>query len=554
MAMADVGNVRHVDRCCDRPGWARPRVRDDGSSLIEQVIAMTVIAAVLLGLLASLGATARSLTTGRQRTVAVSLAKQAIERLQGASYTDVAMNLASTGLESDPLVSGTSPNLMFEGERMVAGSAAQYVTTVTEAGTTFTLRTFVTAVAPATGTAYRRATVLIGWGSTTTGGTPERSMRFSSLIFPLDYTSYPSSSSTAEATGGSVLITGTLAGDVFEELRLALPGTRATTDSSTLRTARSTAAGATSVVDIVSGAVTSSTCLNYGDTTKRQCPRETADSVADNDGGTNNDGLDSVVSKPFSAASSTTLGGTTAVTPAGTMTSRATVGACGACGFGDSDDLPWSEASLVTTSSTALTFQVDAALGGTLWELDSGWSPSAMADDDVDGGGVVHATAQLAAPAAKVFDLLPGQAPTGFEGAVRLSGFVASASVASGHTTSPPSAPSAVAQVQLWDVDGYRTVDVTPGSSADHTASATLVVGNRTVAFTSLVQSHPNTTSTATSTTNTALRTGGVAEHTSLLLVTVAVTVTTGATVENFTIVFDYGKVSALTTWLIDPA
>jgi hypothetical protein len=518
------------------------------------VIAMTVIAAVLLGLLASLGATARSLTTGRQRTVAVSLAKQAIERLQGASYTDVAMNLASTGLASDPLVSGTSPNLMFESERMVAGSASQYLTTVAEAGTTFTLRIFVTAVTPATGTAYRRATLLIGWGATTTGGASERSMRFSSLIFPLDYTSYPSSSSAAEATGGSVIVTGTLAGDVFEELRLALPGTRATTDSSTLRTARSTAAGATSVVDIVSGDVTSATCLNYGDDTKRQCPRETADSVADNDGGTNNDGLDSVVSKPFSSASSATPGGTTMVTPAGTMTSRAIVGACGACGFADADDLPWSEASLVTTSSTALTFQVDAALSGTLWELESGWSPSAMADDDVDGGGVVSATAQLAAPAAKVFDLWPGQAPTEFEGAVRLSGFVASASVASGHTTSPPSATSGVAQVQLWDVDGYRTVDVTPGSSADHTASATFVVGSRTVAFTSLVQSQPNTTSTTAGTTNNiALRTGGVAEHTSLLLVTVAVTVTTGAAIEHFTIVFDYGRVSARATWLVEP-
>ena len=63
---------------------------DDGFSLIEQIIAMVVIVIVLLGLLGTLGAAAKGVVTGRQRTIAVSLAKQAIENLQGAKYSDVA--------------------------------------------------------------------------------------------------------------------------------------------------------------------------------------------------------------------------------------------------------------------------------------------------------------------------------------------------------------------------------------------------------------------------------------------------------------------------------
>ena len=71
--------------------------RDAGFSLIEQVIAMLVIVTVLLGLLSTLGATAKGVVTGRQRTIAVSLSKQVIEKLQGAAYSDVAIEPGDTG-------------------------------------------------------------------------------------------------------------------------------------------------------------------------------------------------------------------------------------------------------------------------------------------------------------------------------------------------------------------------------------------------------------------------------------------------------------------------
>jgi type II secretory pathway pseudopilin PulG len=159
----------------------RSKRADAGFSLIEQIIAMVVIVGVLLGLLSTLGATARGVTTGRQRTIAVSLSKQVIEKLQGAAYSDVAMNQAT--LTADALVLGVTPNLRFDGELLVLGgpTAAPYRTLTTAVGTTFSLRTFVTGVAAA-GAGYRRTTVIVDWPSVS----PTHTLRLSSLVFPLD--------------------------------------------------------------------------------------------------------------------------------------------------------------------------------------------------------------------------------------------------------------------------------------------------------------------------------------------------------------------------------
>ena len=114
---------------------------------------MTVIVGALRGLLSTLGATALGVTTSRQRTIGVSLAKQAIETLQGSAYSSVAMSL--TGLDTDPLVFGIAPNLTFESEPIVLGGTSPHRTTIAAVGTTFVLRTFVTAVGSG-GAGYRR--------------------------------------------------------------------------------------------------------------------------------------------------------------------------------------------------------------------------------------------------------------------------------------------------------------------------------------------------------------------------------------------------------------
>ncbi len=478
---------------------------------------MTVIVGALLGLLSTLGATAQGVTTSRQRTIGVSLAKQAIENLQGAAYSSVAMSL--TGLDTDPLVYGIAPNLTFESEPIVLGGTSPHRTTITAVGTTFALRTFVTAVGTG-GAGYRRVTVIIEWPSVS----PSHTMRFSSLVFPLDYTSYPASSGEAEAMGGLITVIGTLGGDTFENVQVSLPGTRVDTNASTLRTSIAVAASSTSHVDLLTGPVASDTCSGAGSDIG-ECPHQTLQSVADNDSTSLTGSWVAGVAEAFFGASLATPGGATVVTPSGTMTSRASTDACGICGFGDNDGLPWADASVETTSGTSAGFASNhgaGALEGSLWNLDGAWKPNASIDHDPTGNGTVTASAQLVAPAMRVFDV--EGAPGTFDGAVKVGAFSAKASAVSGDTLVAPDVTTGTStmQLQLWDGAAYRLVDIMPGTELDTTATATFTVGDHVVTLNSRVQAQPSTFSTA----GTAPRSDAAAQHPSILVITVQVIVT----------------------------
>lgn len=478
---------------------------------------MTVIVGALLGLLSTLGATAQGVTTSRQRTIGVSLAKQAIENMQGAAYSSVAMSV--TDLATDPLVFGIAPNLTFESEPIVLGGTSPHRTTITAVGTTFALRTFVTAVG-AGGAGYRRVTVIIEWPSVS----PSHTMRFSSLVFPLDYTSYPASSGEAEAMGGLITVNGTLGGDTFEDVQVSLPGARVDTNASTLRTSIAAAASSTSHVDLLTGPVTSATCSGAG-SDSGECPHQTLQSVADNDSTSLTGSWVAGVGEAFFAAGLATPGGATVVTPSGTMTSRASTDACGTCSFGDNDGLPWADASVATTTVTSADFASDhgvGALAGSLWKLDSAWSPNAAIDHDPTGNGTVTASAQLVAPALRVFDV--EGAPSAFDGAVKVGAFSAKASAVSGYTLVAPDVTTGTStmQLQLWDGAAYRPVDIMPGTELDTTATATFTVGDHVVTLTSRVQAQPSTFSTA----GTAPRRDAAAQHPSILVITVQVIIT----------------------------
>lgn len=568
-----MADTRGVQRRRVNPRWAD--ARDAGFGLIEQIIAMTVIVGALLGLLSTLGATAQGITTARQRTIAVSLAKQVIESLEGAAYTSVAMNIAS--LAGEPLVVGTTPNQTFEGEYIVPGGSTPYRTNPVSVGTTFSIRTFVTAV-PAGGSGYRRITVLVDWPSTA----PRHNMRFSSLVFPLSYASYPASSGGAEATGGLITVTGNLGSDAFDDVHVVLPGARVDTNASTLRTSIGAAAGGTSYVGITTGPVIPSMTCNGAGTAVGECPRQTLESIADNDSTSTTTNWVAGVGRPFVGGSVTTPGGATMVTPAGTMTSRASTDVCGPCGFGDGDNVPWAYSTVATTTGATAGFASNHGVGmlnGSLWTLGSAWSATATIDHDTSGGGIVTATAQLTAPALKVLQLTG--APSGFDGAIKVSAFTVGASVVSGYTLLAPDVTTGTTtrQVQLWDGAGYRTVTVVAGVSVDERASATFTIGDHVIAFNSRVQSQPSTLST----TGTSPRRDAAAQHPSMLLVTVEVTITSATLVDppvtpttstevatttmvpsttttalppvprvtdSFTIVVDYGRVSAHDTWL----
>ena len=529
---------------------ARPPGRDErGFTLMENVMAMTLLFGVLLALLGALGSAANGITNGRQRTVATSLGKQAIEALQGSSYADVAMNLSSSGLSTDPRITGTGATRTFEGELLVGGGSVPYSTTSVMSGITYVLRTYVTEVTPAAGSSYRRITTFVEWTPSTSGSYHQ--LRFSSLVYPLDYRSYPAASALAEVAGGSVSITGSVGGDTIEELYVSLPSARSTTAASTLRTAHGTAAGVGGVLRLTHGPLSVTGCTAPGPGSAAvECPIPSFDAVADNDVSSTMGSAASGTGIAYAAADIGTPAGLNLLLPGGSSSTRASVDLSAACGFGDGDGVPWADAATASTDGQ-LRFALATEAGpvtGELFELNGTWTATSSLDHDTTSGGVVGGSASLSTPELTLltFDAVPGFS------AVRVPSFVAAATAQAGHTAASPAASRDTITVQLWDdtavPPGYRDVSISPTTSVDEIAVSTVVVGADTVTMTSRVLSQPATTSVS----GAGLLTAATGQHSPMLLVTVDVVIV-GPNASSFTITFDYGSVTAHTGWLEAP-
>ena len=68
-----------------------PRPSEDGMTLVELIVAITLLAMLMLGLGASLGAGLRLIRTDRQRVVAANLATQQMERLRSMPFSSIAL-------------------------------------------------------------------------------------------------------------------------------------------------------------------------------------------------------------------------------------------------------------------------------------------------------------------------------------------------------------------------------------------------------------------------------------------------------------------------------
>ena len=101
-----VRRARQTRRADARPDPAEaPRSREAGMSLIELVVAMTLLAVVMVGLSSSIGVAYRVVALGRQRQVAEATANKRLEELRDVDYAQMAMNEAPVR-SSDP----TSPD------------------------------------------------------------------------------------------------------------------------------------------------------------------------------------------------------------------------------------------------------------------------------------------------------------------------------------------------------------------------------------------------------------------------------------------------------------
>ncbi|MFM7616179.1 MAG: prepilin-type N-terminal cleavage/methylation domain-containing protein [Actinomycetes bacterium] len=90
-----VRRARQVRRTVARPdAGTGPRAGEAGMSLIELVVAMTLLAVVMVGLSSSIGVAYRVVALGRQRQVAEATANKRLEELRDVDYAQMAMNEA----------------------------------------------------------------------------------------------------------------------------------------------------------------------------------------------------------------------------------------------------------------------------------------------------------------------------------------------------------------------------------------------------------------------------------------------------------------------------
>ena len=207
----------------------RRRLSDEGGfSILECTIALALVFVVLIGLLGALTAGARGLVTGRQRSAALALANEIMENARGRSYAEVGHDLDSDPtLATDPLVTGTAPNLTYTGvspaeplaaSSIDAGASAGSVSnplypfsphrfTTQREATTYSASVYVTTVTPASGDPYKRLSVKVDWNPAQYA-TVARSVMLSSFLFNAMAPPDPRLTGSGEAAAGSLQISG----------------------------------------------------------------------------------------------------------------------------------------------------------------------------------------------------------------------------------------------------------------------------------------------------------------------------------------------------------
>lgn len=545
-----------------------PHRGEAGFSLIESVIALAVIFVVLVGLLSAFTAGAKGVITGRQRSAALALANELMEKARGRGYGEVGHDLDSDPtLATDPLIvlsgtpltrhyTGVSPPEPLAASTMDAGANGGATTnplfpfsphrwTAVRDATTFTTTVYVTRVTPATGDPYKRMSVLVTW-TPSQYATAAQSVELSTFIYNLQPPPDPRLIGEAEADAGSFVVTGTITGTGFSGLRLTLPYASGAVDSGFIRTAKGFSQSARSEVTVTSGtpSVTGTGCA--AGTLRADCPGIKAETGADNDTGTAPPDRDH--SGPLSTlGGSITLGSALSAILGGGTTESVATGRSESSTPDDNDALPFQWARATGPGATTVGFKAGPA-DGVLMSSPAGCAANcavATVDrDDVSGSARLASTATTTYPAV---DLATFPSVSGYFGMVRIAPATVTATAHSGPgATSPATSGSGSVAVQLYNPGApgsYDTVTITPGTGfSTTTPTRVITVGGATVTMTASVRANP---AVASSTTLSGALTQAKSSLTSWLSVTITLVVEFGSKVADLTLDLDYGGVSA---------
>lgn len=550
-----------------------------GFTIVESLIALGLVFGVMVGLLATLNTGVRGIVTGRQRSVAVSIANEVMETARGRSHADVGHDLDSDPtLATDTAIQGTVPDLLYTdlgpgpdeplvGSAVDAGAEAGETsnplfpfsphrwTSVREA-TTYTTSVYVTRVLPASGDPYRRLTVVVTWDrSLDAPSAIPASVRLSSYLFDAIQPPDPLFVGLAEADAGTVTVTGTLSGIDLSDARLWLPSVHGEIDSRFVRRATGFAGTARSHINLGSGTVSGCTVSNGGLTA--ECPGVKAETGSDNDAATAPPDHDAAGPTSNSGGSLAAGGKLTSSLGTGTARSLSTARSCWLChgtGVDDDDLLPYQWGQATGPADLSMPFSAGPAVGSLLTSTTtcSTCSTVSLDRDDVSGAPRLLTTAAVSHPALDLVTL-DGSLP---DGMVRVGATSVTTSATSGPGALAPSFTGDAVTVQLYDttvLPEYRTVSITPGTPSETTSHAEMDVNGALVVMDATVRSGPAVT---LSTSNTeGARTEAQASLSNWLSVEVHLVVTddTG-TLADLTVSLDYGRVTTRATYQPAPA
>ncbi|MGH8973702.1 MAG: hypothetical protein ACRD0C_10925 [Acidimicrobiia bacterium] len=545
------------------------------------MIALGLVFGVLIGLLTALSTGVRGVVTGRQRSVAISIANEVMETARSRSYAEVGHDLDSDPtLASDPAIQGSVPNLVYTdvspgpdeqlaGSIVDAGAAAGSATnplfpfsphrwqTVRES-TTYTASVYVTLVTPSSGDPYRRLTVSVTWQrSPDATAATLGEVRLSSYLFNAIQPPDPLFAGLAEADAGTVTVTGTLSGIDLSDARLWFPFSHGEVDSRFVRRVTGFAGTTRAFMNLGSGSASGCTVSNGGLTA--ECTATKAETGSDNDAATapaDHNTAGPTIDPGGSLGAGDKL---TFALGAGGARSLSTARSCWSCygtGTDDDDRLPYQWGQATGPDSLSLGFTAGPVAGSLLTSAAACVTCSTVTldRDDVSGATRLLSTAAVAHPP---IDLVPlDGAPAGYAGMVRFGATNVGTTATSGPGALAPSFTASPVSVQIYGTTtptpGYQALTITPGTPSETTSHADMLVSGAQVVMDATVRSGPAVT---LSTLSGGALTEAQASLSNWLSVDIHLVVTDATgTLADLTVSLDYGRVTTRATYQPAPA
>ena len=394
--------------------------------MVETVVALGLMFTVLVGLLGTMVSSVKAVVTARQRGVALAMANQVLETARSTKYAEVGHDLSSAGtaaLAADGRLvldgsvwrySATSEALSVS-SRPQAPFAPHQWTRVTE-GTTYTTSLYVTDVAPGAGTdPHKRVRVVVSWRRPqydTSKIVPE--IRLESLLYESADPADPLLTGLSEADGGWIRVTGTMGGSDLSQMVYWFPVGHGELDSRFIRRSNGFSNTARSKLELNTPAAPGDLdgCQTDASNTTSECPGVKAETVADNDAGTNPSPADHDVVDLIDLGGTTEDGGSFQTTTGQSQaTSKSTALSCFACfatPIGDDDRLPYHESDAQGPASMNMGFEASGTTGAVARASSPARSTATVDRDDAGSDRRIAARSTTTHPA---MDILPFDDP-----------------------------------------------------------------------------------------------------------------------------------------------